>query len=84
MDVTHESEVFSYTVKLTITQHRLLQKWQEEQDKKVSARQGNSFPHYGHSCGYSWIITPGALGTTIMAENSITRERVDLTDYSSW
>jgi len=82
---TKDSNVFSFEVNLTSTQKRLLRVWTREQDEKVADKQQGKFPNYGAVGGaYSWIITRTSVGVRIGAENSVTKDRIDLTDYSSW
>lgn len=62
-----------------------LVKWQIEQDKKVAEKQQQSQPYYGCSGGpLTYSFTPTTLGMVIKVINNLTKEEIDLTDYSSW
>lgn len=66
-------------------QHLLFLKWEKEQDKKVSEKQGERFPNYGAIGGaYTFSFTPTSIGMIIKATNCVTKETIDLTVYEDF
>ncbi len=67
----------------TLTDHQAkkLKKWIKIQDEKVATRQGKPFPYYGAIGGaYTISFTPSSIGTFVQAQNSVTQEKIDLTE----
>lgn len=73
---------------LTKQQQLELEAWKEMQDAKVLAMQREGYPsqehaYYGCSGGaYTYSFTPTTLGLCVEVTNSVTKESIDLTDYS--
>lgn len=75
--------------KLNDDQLKKLFAWMIEQDEKVAKQQNesnfSSKPYYGCSGGgYTYSFTPTTLGMVEVVTNNITKESINLTEYSDW
>jgi hypothetical protein len=76
---------------LTKDQWRRLQEWSSAQNDKVAKMQDDAScdfpctPYYGAIGGHlTYSFTPTSIGTIVVVENNVTKEKIDLTDYDLW
>lgn len=66
------------------TQNKLAA-WRKEQDLKVAQKQGEKIPYYGAIGGaYVYTYCATSLGVVVKVINDLTKETLDLTDYTEW
>lgn len=85
--------LISFSMQLSEAKSKEFEEWKIEQDDKVAymqkdsqfAKQGFLLPYYG-ACGgaYNYTFTPTSLGTCLVVEHIMTKEKINLTDFDEW